>query len=209
VLARLCCGVAVLERLLRMCCVALRCNGFRGPRRQIFFQDPTQQKVAESYIAQLSKAAVFPGPIVTRVAPDFGLFPAEQYHQDFMNSNPSNPYIAINDMPKLHDLKQLFPALYRDQPVLMLASGKRWTDSPATEVTSHSRISAQEGFWDHSPTCVARSGPPPLSRKRLASAAFSFVNAFALPMDCPRARRASPAPSAAHGPTPTQWRPWR
>jgi peptide-methionine (S)-S-oxide reductase len=92
-------------------------------RSMIFFQDPTQQRVAESYIAQLTRAAVFPGPIVTKVAPDFGFFPAEQYHQDFMNSNPSNSYIAINDMPKLHDLKQLFPALYRDQPVLMLASG--------------------------------------------------------------------------------------
>jgi peptide-methionine (S)-S-oxide reductase len=92
-------------------------------RSMIFFQDPTQQRVADSYIAQLTRAAVFPGPIVTKVAPDFGFFPAEQYHQDFMNSNPSNPYIAINDMPKLHDLKQLFPALYRDQPVLMLASG--------------------------------------------------------------------------------------
>jgi peptide-methionine (S)-S-oxide reductase len=92
-------------------------------RSVIFFQDPTQQKVAESYVAQLTKAAVFPGPIVTKVAPDFGFFPAEQYHQDFMNSNPSNSYIAINDMPKLHDLKQLFPALYRDQPVLTVASG--------------------------------------------------------------------------------------
>jgi len=92
-------------------------------RSEIFFQDPTQQRVAESYIAQLTRAAIFPGPIVTRVAPDIGFFPAEQYHQDFMNSNPSNPYIAINDMPKLHDLKQLFPALYRDQPVLMLAGG--------------------------------------------------------------------------------------
>ena len=92
-------------------------------RSVIFFQDPTQQRVAKSYVAQLTRAAVFQGPIVTRVAPDFGFFPAEQYHQDFMNSNPSNPYIAINDMPKLNDLKQQFPALYRDQPVLTLAAG--------------------------------------------------------------------------------------
>lgn len=92
-------------------------------RSEIFFQDPTQQKVAESYVAQLTRAAVFPGPIVTKVAPNIGFFPAEPHHQDFMNSNPSNPYISINDMPKLHDLQQLFPALYRDQPVLMLAGG--------------------------------------------------------------------------------------
>jgi peptide-methionine (S)-S-oxide reductase len=90
-------------------------------RSVIFAQDPTQQRVAESYIAQLTRAAVFPSAIVTRVAPKAEFFPAERYHQDFMNSNPSNRYIAINDTPKLHGLKQLFPALYRDQPVLMLA----------------------------------------------------------------------------------------
>jgi peptide-methionine (S)-S-oxide reductase len=96
----------------------------RQYRSVIFAQNPTQQRVAESYIAQLTRAAVFPGPIVTNVAPKAEFFPAEQYHQDFLNSNPSNRYIAINDMPKLDDLKQLFPALYRDQPVLMLAGGR-------------------------------------------------------------------------------------
>jgi len=64
-----------------------------------------------------------PSPIVTTVSPKTEFFPAEQYHQDFMNSNPTYPYIAINDMPKVNDLKRLFPELYRDQPVLMLADG--------------------------------------------------------------------------------------
>jgi peptide-methionine (S)-S-oxide reductase len=96
----------------------------RQYRSVIFAQDPTQQRVAESYIAQLTRAAVFPSPIVTNVAQKAEFFPAERYHQDFLNSNPSNRYIVINDMPKLHDLKQLFPALYRDQPVLMLAGDR-------------------------------------------------------------------------------------
>jgi len=83
-------------------------------RSAIFAQDATQQRVAQSYIAQLTQAAVFPGPIVTRVLPPrAGFFPAEQYHQDFFNLNPSNPYIVANDIPKLDGLKQLFPALYR------------------------------------------------------------------------------------------------
>ena len=51
-------------------------------------------------------------------------FPAEQYHQDFLNSNPTYPYIEINDMPKVNDLKRLFPDPYRDQPVLVLADGR-------------------------------------------------------------------------------------
>lgn len=88
-------------------------------RSAIFAQDPTQQRVADAYLAQLSRAAVFPAPIVTRVEPNTGFYPAEQYHQDFMNSNPSYPYIAINDMPKLDALKQLFADEYRAQPVLV------------------------------------------------------------------------------------------
>ena len=94
-------------------------------RSAIFAQDATQQRVAQSYISQLTQAAVFPGPIVTTVVPPKAeFFPAERYHQDFLNSNPSNPYIATNDMPKLNSLKQLFPALYRDQPTLVLADGR-------------------------------------------------------------------------------------
>jgi peptide-methionine (S)-S-oxide reductase len=88
-------------------------------RSAIFAQDATQQRVADSYIAQLSKAAVFPGPIVTAVEPNTGFFPAEQYHQNYLNSNPTNSYIAINDMPKVNDLEQLFPDEYRAQPVLV------------------------------------------------------------------------------------------
>lgn len=84
-------------------------------RSAIFAQDATQQRVAQSYIAQLTQAAVFPGPIVTTVVPPKAqFFPAEAYHQDFFNSNPSNPYVVANDIPKLEGLKQLFPALYRD-----------------------------------------------------------------------------------------------
>jgi peptide-methionine (S)-S-oxide reductase len=93
-------------------------------RSTIFAQDETQQRVAESYIAQLNRAAVFPGPIVTTVSPKAEFFPAEAYHQDFLNSNPTYPYIEINDMPKVNGLKQVFPDLYRDQPVLMLADGR-------------------------------------------------------------------------------------
>jgi peptide-methionine (S)-S-oxide reductase len=89
-------------------------------RSTIFAQDDTQRRVAESYIEQLNRAAVFPGPVVTTVSPKADFFPAEAYHQDFLNSNPTDPYIEINDMPKVNGLKQLFPDLYRDKPVLML-----------------------------------------------------------------------------------------
>jgi peptide-methionine (S)-S-oxide reductase len=91
-------------------------------RSAIFTQDATQQRVAEAYVAQLSKAAVFPAPIVTTVTPNASFYPAEQYHQDFLNSHPTQAYIAANDIPKLNDFKRLFPQLYRDEPVLVLAT---------------------------------------------------------------------------------------
>lgn len=88
-------------------------------RSAVFPQNDTQKRVAQSYIAQLNDAKVFGAPIVTRIenAPEF--VPAEAHHQDFLNSNPTNPYIAINDMPKLDNLMRQFPDLYREQPVLV------------------------------------------------------------------------------------------
>ena len=88
-------------------------------RSAIFAQNAEQQRVAQAYIAQLSQAAVFPAPIVTRVEPDTGFFPAEQYHQNYLDSHPTSAYIVMNDMPKVADLQRLFPQRYRDQPVLV------------------------------------------------------------------------------------------
>jgi peptide-methionine (S)-S-oxide reductase len=71
--------------------------------------------VADSYIAQLQKARLFPRPIVTQVAPLKAFHDAEAYHQDYLAHHPNQPYIVINDLPKIADLKKQFPALYKDQ----------------------------------------------------------------------------------------------
>ncbi len=86
-------------------------------RSSIFYADDTQRHIAESYIAQLDKAKAFPQPIVTRVDPLKGFYEAEGYHQDFYLKNPSYPYIVINDLPKIRDLKQLYPDYYADRPI--------------------------------------------------------------------------------------------
>ena len=90
-------------------------------RSNIFYSDESQKKIAEAYIAQLNKAKVFPKPIVTRVDPLKGFYAAEGYHQDYLFLNPSQPYIAHYDIPKLENLKKVFPVLYRGQPVLVNA----------------------------------------------------------------------------------------
>ena len=82
-------------------------------RSVIFAQDETQRNIADAYIAQLNRAGAFPAPIVTNVSPGTQFFPAEAYHQDYLNLHPDSPYIASYDMPKLDELKSTFPDLYR------------------------------------------------------------------------------------------------
>ena len=82
-------------------------------RSEIFTTNAAQQQVANAYIAQLSAAKVFADPIVTRVEPLQHFYPAEDYHQNYLEMHPHEPYIVYNDAPKLVHLKQLFPTLYR------------------------------------------------------------------------------------------------
>lgn len=88
-------------------------------RSAIFAQNAEQQKVAQAYIAQLDAAKSFDKPIVTQIEMGKAFFPAESYHQDFLTENPSYPYIVINDLPKVAQLKKLFPAQYSAEPVLV------------------------------------------------------------------------------------------
>jgi peptide-methionine (S)-S-oxide reductase len=88
-------------------------------RSAIFPANAEQAKVAEAYIAQLNAARVFDAPLVTTIEPGKSFYPAEDYHQDFLSRNPTYPYIAINDLPKIANLKRFFPELYRADPVLV------------------------------------------------------------------------------------------
>ncbi len=82
-------------------------------RSVVFYGSDEQKKIATDYIAQLTAAKAFPAPIVTQVVPLKAFYPAEAYHQHYFSEHPDNPYIVINDAPKVAHLKQLFPALYQ------------------------------------------------------------------------------------------------
>ena len=86
-------------------------------RSAIFYADDSQKNIAQAYIAQLDKAHAYGKNIVTAVSPLKGFYPAEAYHQDFLIHNPDYPYIVYNDLPKIVNLKRLFPAIYDGQPV--------------------------------------------------------------------------------------------
>jgi len=94
---------------------------FQGPdygtqyRSAIFYANDGQKQVAEGYIRGLAQARVFSKPIVTQLAPLKAFYPAEEYHQHFLDRNPGYPYIVFYDLPKIAELKKTFPQLVTDK----------------------------------------------------------------------------------------------
>ena len=97
-----------------------------GPqyRSAIFAGDEAQQAIAAAYISQLDRSGVFKQPIATKVGGLNGFYAAEDYHQDYATLHPENPYIVYNDLPKIENLKRLFPDRYRPTPALVTANSK-------------------------------------------------------------------------------------
>ena len=83
-------------------------------RSAVFYTTEAQRQVVQAYIAQLTKAKAFSAPIVTQVAPLKAFYEAEAYHQNYYNLHPNQPYIVINDRPKVEALKTQFAQLWRD-----------------------------------------------------------------------------------------------
>jgi peptide-methionine (S)-S-oxide reductase len=82
-------------------------------RSAIFYVNDDQKRVAAAYIQQLNDAKAFKHKIVTQLTPlNNGFYPAEGYHQHYLEHNPNDPYIVFNDMPKLRNLKKEFPELW-------------------------------------------------------------------------------------------------
>ena len=88
-------------------------------RTALFPQNAAQRQVADGYLAQLRGAKLWPRPIVTRIEGVQPFYPAEGYHQNYLTLHPTAGYIVYNDLPKLAALKQLYPQLWRERPVLV------------------------------------------------------------------------------------------
>ena len=102
---------------------------YQGPdegtqyRSEIFYANADQQRIAAAYIAQLNKARAFAATIVTQLGALKGFARAEAYHQDYLILHPSQPYIVINDQPKIATLQRLYPQFYAAQPVRVTQNG--------------------------------------------------------------------------------------
>ena len=92
-------------------------------RSALFTADAAQKQAAERYVAQLDTTKLFPSKIVTQITPLTAFYPAEEYHQDYATLHPESGYIARYDLPKIANLKAMFGAQYREQPVLVASRG--------------------------------------------------------------------------------------
>ncbi len=81
-------------------------------RSAIFYTSDDQKRVVEAYVKQLDAAKVFRQPIVTQIVPLDAFYPAEEYHQGYMDLHPENMYIVINDYPKVENLRKHYPGLF-------------------------------------------------------------------------------------------------
>jgi peptide-methionine (S)-S-oxide reductase len=86
-------------------------------RSTVFPADAEQARVARSYIEQINRTNTFGKRLATTIEPLTAFYPAEAYHQDFLTINPGHPYIVVNDLPKIDNLKRVFPGVYRATPV--------------------------------------------------------------------------------------------
>jgi peptide-methionine (S)-S-oxide reductase len=84
-------------------------------RSAVFYRNDAQRQATRRYITKIREAKLYRDPVVTEVAPLEAFHTAEAYHQDYLVRHPNQPYIVINDMPKLEHLRQQFPALYRER----------------------------------------------------------------------------------------------
>ena len=94
----------------------------RQYRSTIFPVTAEQASVAKAYIAQLDRAKAFNKKIATTIEPNRPFYAAEGYHQDFLTLHPTYPYIVVNDLPKVAELKRLFPDVYQASPVLVASA---------------------------------------------------------------------------------------
>ena len=82
-------------------------------RSAIFYSNEDHKRIALAYIDQLNHAKVFPSPIVTQVGPLQSFYEAEGYHQDYLAHHSDEPYIVINDLPKVDNLRKQLPELFK------------------------------------------------------------------------------------------------
>ncbi|MFC7205416.1 peptide-methionine (S)-S-oxide reductase MsrA [Haloferax namakaokahaiae] len=85
-------------------------------RSAVYTHDDEQQAVADSFVEALETAGAFDSPIVTEIEPLETFYEAEDYHQDYFEKNPNQPYCVINVTPKIKKVREKFADKTKPSP---------------------------------------------------------------------------------------------
>ena len=77
-------------------------------RSAIFYHSEEQKKIAEASLEAAEESGLWPNKIVTEISPISAYYPAEDYHQDYYNSNKEQQYCSIVITPKMDKFKKRF-----------------------------------------------------------------------------------------------------
>ena len=82
----------------------------KGPqyRSVIFYRNNEQKKISEKYKEELNKSGAWPNPIVTTIEPLKNFYVAEDYHQNYFNTNRDQMYCRYVIQPKLEKFEKVF-----------------------------------------------------------------------------------------------------
>lgn len=83
-------------------------------RSAVFYHDEEQKQKTEDYIRMLEQTGAFPKPIVTEVAPYKSFWVAEDYHQNYYEQHPGNPYIQKVSRPKVEKVMKTFDSILKE-----------------------------------------------------------------------------------------------
>ena len=83
-------------------------------RSAVLYHDAEQQSLADEYMKKLGKSGKYDKPIVTQLVSYEKFWLAEDYHQDYYELNPGNPYIQSVAKPKVKKLKKNYTSLLKD-----------------------------------------------------------------------------------------------
>lgn len=85
-------------------------------RSVLFVGGARERALARAYVDSLAASHAYSKPITTQVTALAAFHPAEEFHQDYAAKHPDDPYIVVNDRPKVAALRKKFPALFKARP---------------------------------------------------------------------------------------------
>jgi peptide-methionine (S)-S-oxide reductase len=84
-------------------------------RSIVFYRNEKEKQLTEQYISELNASGKYSKPIATQVVPYKKFWQAEDYHQNYIDHHPENPYVQHESIPRLIKTQKQVPDLIRPE----------------------------------------------------------------------------------------------